>query len=399
VLGGRLGRYLGAVVIGLLPPILQELLPPTNPPTVEAPVATAKLIATGQESELVRSVGIARTRRASERVVMSIGPGRLGALNDGDRLDVSAEVQISTTCVNRSRRCIGRRYRFSPIVTARLVLSGHRKRGVHGRRISGRKRVVCSQHRPDRNHHCTLTVAGGIASVNGSKTPCAPDRCHVNVVVGAHHRRAKRGQRIVLGGDDPRGRVVQDKGRLNVVRVPAQRPPQTRLRVGELLKRSIPVRPRKGTRRRVVYSVAVPELRDGEVIAADGRFATRIGRLRYNAFVSSRLILADRPGAVRVTKAVRPIASREGRLGEHNGFNCTQGPSGYRTPCVTRKAGAVRIRENAVDAKTGEPLTLYVNLVASVRPRLGGPKRRPRHFHRARLAPAGGLDLVRYGVG
>jgi hypothetical protein len=390
----------GALVVGLLPPILLELLPPLGAPLpADRPVAQAKLIATGHESELVRSVGIARTRRASERVVMSIGPNRLGALNDGDRLEVSAEVQVSTTCVDRGRRCIGRRYHFSPIVTARLVLSGHRKRGVHGRRMSGRKPVVCSQRRPDRNHHCTLTVAGGVASVNGSKTPCAPHRCHVNVVVGAPHRRARRGQRIVLGGDDPRGRVDQDKGRLNVVRLPAQRPPRTRLRVGELLKRSVPVRPRRGTRRRVVYSVAVPELRAGEVIAADGRFATRIGGLRYNAYISSRLILADRPGAVRVTKAVRGFGTREGRFGEHNGFNCTQGPSGYRTPCVTRKAGAVRIRKDAVDAKTGEPLTLYVNLVASVRPRLGGPKRRPRHFHRARLSPAGGLDLVRYGVG
>jgi hypothetical protein len=242
-------------------------------------------------------------------------------------------------------------------------------------------------------------VAGGVAKLNSSKLGCAPDRCHVNLVVGAHHHRAGRGQRIVLGGDDPRGKVVQDKGRLNVVRVPAQRPPRTRVRVGSLLKRSLPVRPRKGTRRRVVYSVAVPELREGEVIAADGRFATRIGGLRYNAFVSSRLILADRPGAVRVTKPVRGIASRAGRLAEHNGFNCTQGPSGYRTPCVTRKAGAVRIRNDAVDPKSGEPVTLYVNLVGSVRPRLSGPKRRVRHFHRARLAPAGGLDVVRYGVG
>lgn len=395
--GPRFGRWLGVLLTGLLPPILLELLPPVAAP-VDAPAPAARLIATGQESELVRSVGIKRTRRASERVVMSIGPGRLGNLADGDRLAVSSEVQVSTTCADRGRRCVGRRYHFGPIVTARVVLFGHGKRGTHGRPLSGRKRVTCWQRRPNRNHHCTLTIGGGGGTIDQSKMPCAPDRCHVNLVVGAHHRRARRGHRVILGGDRPDGRVVQDKGRLNVVTLPAERPPRTRVRVGELLKRSLPVRPRSGSRRRVVYSVAVPELRAGEVLVADGRFATRIGALRYNAFVSARMILADRPGAVRVTKVVRPIASREGRFGEHNGFNCTQGRSGYRTPCVTRKAGAVRIRRDAVDAKTGKPITLYVNLVASARPRLGGPRRHPRHFHRARLSPAGGLDLIRYGI-
>ncbi len=390
---------MSAVLIAL-PPILVELLPPLAPaPPAPAPGPEVRLIATGKQSELVRSVGIARSRKASERVVMSIGPRRLGPLGKGDRLAVSAEAQVSTTCAERSRRCIGRRYRFDPIVTARLVLSGHRKRGVRGRALSGRKRVVCAQRRPNRNHHCTLTLAGGGTRIgNLAKIPCAPDRCHVNLVVGAHHGRARRGNRIVLGGDRAGGKVVQDKGRLNVVRLPAERPVRTRVRVGEPLKRSLPIRPQSGPRRRVVYSVAVPALRAGEVLAADGRFATRIGGLRYNAFVSARLLLAKRPGAIQVTRSIRDLASHGGLLAKHNGFNCTQGPSGYRTPCVTRKAGALRIRNDAVD-KTGAPRMLYVNLVAAARPRLIGPGRRPRAFHRAKLAPAGGLDVVRYGSG
>ena len=389
------GRCLGAVALGLLPPLLEELLPPIGAGGSDGRVPQARLVATGKHSELVRSVGIARRRRASERVVMSIAPGRLRPLRQGVRLAVNAEVQVSTTCAEPGRRCIGRRYRFDPIVTARLVLSGRRKRGLHGRALSGRKRVVCAQRRPDRNHHCTLALPGGGLRVGRSSRlpPCAPDRCHVNLVVGAHHRRARRGHRLILGGDRPGGKIVQGKGRLNVIRLPARRPPRTRVRVGKPLTRSLPIRPQSGPRRRVVYSVAVPELRRGEVLAADGRFATRIGRLPYNAFISSRLILATRPGAVGARGAAREIASHGGRMAEHNGFNCTQGPSGYRTPCVTRKTGALRIRRAAVD-EAGEPLTLYVNLVASARPRLG----RPRDHHRAIVAPAGGLEVVRYGA-
>jgi hypothetical protein len=387
---------LGAVIVGLIP-LLSELLPPVGaPPQPGSPQPSdeVRLISTSKQSELIRSVKVSRTRRASERVAMSIPPGRLGPLRTDDQLDISAEVQVSTTCAERGRRCIGRRYDFDPIVTARLVLSNRGKEGVHGAPLSGRERIVCAQRRPDRNHHCPFTVVGGRAGTGGSGPACAPDRCHVNLVVGAHHRRAVPGHRIVLGGDRPSGKVVQDKGRLNVIRVPDANTARSEVRVGAPLHGSLPIRPPEGTRRRVVYSVAVPELRAGEVLAADGRFETRIGKLRYNAFVSSRLILATRPGAVSAPGAVRDVASHGGLMAEHNGFNCTQGSSGFKTPCITRKAGAARIVNDAVD-DAGVPLTLYVNLVASARPRLG----RARDFHRAILAPAGGLDVVRYGAG
>ena len=49
----------------------------------------------------------------------------------------------------------------------------------------------------------------------------------------------------------------------------------------------------------------------------------------------------------------------EGRITESNGFNCAQGPSAYRTPCLTRKAGLLEIVRDAVDRR-GHPKPLGI---------------------------------------
>ena len=45
---------------------------------------------------------------------------------NGDTLTVFAEVQATTTCVDRTERCIGRPYDFSPFISAKLAITAGR---------------------------------------------------------------------------------------------------------------------------------------------------------------------------------------------------------------------------------------------------------------------------------
>ena len=84
-------------------------------------------------------------------------------------------------------------------------------------------------------------------------------------------------------------------------------------------------------------------------------------------------------------------ATDRGRLTAANGFNCTQGPSHYRTPCRSVKSGVIAIRHSPVDRR-GRPRPLYVNLVS---------RSKPKHTAAlegdfARIESRGFLDVVRY---
>src|SRR5665809_43600 len=50
---------------------------------------------TGNDSELLKTIPIGNRLSSKERVVMSLQPGQLGNLADGDRLDATAEVEVS----------------------------------------------------------------------------------------------------------------------------------------------------------------------------------------------------------------------------------------------------------------------------------------------------------------
>ena len=80
--------------------------------------------------------------RAQEpRVVLSLGPGKLGGLERGGRLELSSEVQLTVDCDKRSRRCAGRPYRFDPRLTVTLEV---------GKRRSARRQGACD--RPPHAH-------------------------------------------------------------------------------------------------------------------------------------------------------------------------------------------------------------------------------------------------------
>ena len=141
----------------------------------------------------------------------------------------------------------------------------------------------------------------------------------------------------------------------------------------------------------MIYSVRMPRLNRGDILTARARQTTAIGQLPYSAYVNSEVILAGTPGATHPSRVAKRSAALRGRITEANGFNCTQGPSAFSTPCVTLKTGLLVMRRDAV-SRRGRPKPLYVNLVSRSFPKLA----RARPGDRARIKRAGRLEVTRF---
>jgi hypothetical protein len=346
---------------------------------------------TGNDSELVDTLPITRRAARKPRVVMSLGPSDLPTLRRGDRLEASAELQVSDTCVKAGPRCIGRRYSYSPFASARLILAaGEHVRG--GRRaipLTTRRSVHCGQRRPNRNHHCVLVFRHARRRIaHPRRLPCRPARCFLNLVAEAHHDGARAGNVMVVGADGPGGSVQQDKGRLNAV-VARHRASATRRRTRRRVAHRLRVEAHGASPSRVAYSLRTSHLRAGDILVATAAQRTSIAGLAYNLFVSDHLILATRRGATNPTGPARRVGSLHGQLSEANGFNCTHGPSAYPSPCLTQKAGMIEIHHRPT--RHGHGVPLYVNVVCHVLPKLAQPGP---HDH-ARVLPGGYLEVRR----
>jgi hypothetical protein len=331
----------------------------------------AELATTGSDSELRKAVPIAKQPGARDRVVMQLAPDALQTIEAGDTLRASGEVQISTTCVDPGARCIGRNYSINPTITARIVLSPSPEAAGGSLPLSPVRSALCKQQRPNRNHHCTLAIPNIDTTISDlSALPCPPDACYVNMILGAVNKKAKKGDVVVLGADRPDGTTVQDKGRLNLVQARATVPAPTVSSSDVLTNTELPLTDSGHERRRTVYSVAIPAPRKGEVLSFDSSYVNDISSLRFNTFISSRVITAESPTATDSTGIAKNAIPLRGQATESNGFNCTLGRSGFTNACTTVKAGAVRITRDVVDPTTGLPATIYLNVLASAKPLL-----------------------------
>jgi hypothetical protein len=353
----------------------------------------ARLATTGNHSELRAKVPISTKPFGAERIAMSLSPDELPQLRAGDTLRISSEVQVSTTCAYEHPRCIGRHYRFNPKVTARVLFSSGPDLRAPSVQIGETREVRCTQRRPDRNHHCVLTIPNFDVAFDPLAAICPTGACYVNLAVGAWHRKAGSRNKVVLGGDRPDGTVAGDKGRLNVVRFSGATPVSSLS--GDLLSTdSLPVTEPEDTRRRVVHSVAVPNPRAGEVLAFDASYVADVDHLPYNAYVQTQVIVTDSPTATQPQGIGKQASILAGYATEGNGPNCTQGRSGFQSPCTLSKAGAIRFDGDAVDA-AGNPIPLYLNVVAWAEGRLVAS---PKDGDRVMLRPAGGIRVTRFGV-
>jgi hypothetical protein len=383
----------GVGLAALIPPLFPSPPAPPAPPPGDGGGGgvSVKIASTGDKSETRQTVPIARRPGGGSRVAMSMTPSQLPSLDPGDVLAVSAEVQVTTDCLNGEppRQCKGSSYRYNPVVGAQLVLAGNSEAatGSGTLALEGRRRIVCRQKLPSREHHCMIVfTAAELPVADPSSLPCAP-QCHVNLVIDAHNPRARANDRLIIGSTGPNGGVVQDKGRINVIRTrgadpsaqPLPTPPGTVTAathsplIGGL---TLDKPPRKA----VVYSQPVEGLEAREQLAARAIMKTGVVRLRHNANVSAQIILADSPTAIHPSKAIRDISLLGGEITENNGFNCTQ----RTTPCTTDKVGVLGIIHDA-------PGIVYVNVVLSIG-RIGG---RSPGDNLVRVTE-GGLELTRY---
>ena len=314
---------------------------------------------TERQAELRETVPIARRFGRKTRAVLSLP---LPMVRKGDRINVNGEVLVSTTCVDRLPRCIGDRYGFDPRLRAQIVIAGRRRSAGPGTlAISRSVKHTCQQTRPNRNHHCPLVVSRASVVIDRPRRlPCRPSKCRVNMVVDAHQQRAEGGEVVLIGADRPDGSVDQGKARLNAA-ISREGAGITKVRrsTGHRLVRRLPPSPDGG--HRIVYSQRMERLQAGDVLLVRARQRTAIMQLPY--FIGSKVVVGTRPRAKRASTFARRIVPRHGTATETNGFNCTLGPSAFRSPCVTKKAGLALIRRTP-RRPGGGPRPLFVNLVS-----------------------------------
>jgi hypothetical protein len=336
-----------------------------NEPDLKPLGGVVRTATTGNRSERVKTIPISRRRGGKRRVVMSLGPDGIGGLRAGDRIYSTAEVEVSV-CLKPNElhgghpSCIGRTYGYDPKVRADLVL-GHGPEATRGATLAS-KRIECSQHQPNRNHHCVIVIDDGVFTVPDGEAPCSPEDCHVNLVLDAYDDSAKAGHKLVVGAASDGQHIQGDKGRVNIARFrpgsgDVVRPQVTQQKV----RGSLPIADEgNDVKEHAVYSIPLANLRTGEQLVVDGKLVTRIGMHTYNVFQRTGLVLSEGPlSASRSGWPERVGDVVNGQVSEANGFNCTQGNSAHEDPCTARKVGVLEITRDA-------PKTLYLNLVAGM---------------------------------
>ena len=324
-----------------------------------------RVATTGNHSERVQTLPITRKQGAKRHVVMSLGPSRLPDLTEGDRVEISAELQVTTNCRIPGPRCRGPSYGYSPRIRAKLVLapSARAKRAPMARAISGVKRETCTQKRPQYEHHCVLVFTrAGFDVGNPSHLPCNLDDCHVNLVADAHHPSARAGELVMVGGLTPDGKIRQDRGRINAVRY-------RDVVAGDFASTQVS-RPRKrrlapNFERSVVISKRLDGLERNDQLAVRATLRTAISHLPYAVRTSVYLILAESPRATRPGAFVTGRASNFGEISENNGSNCTTPPG----TCTYRKVGVIEMRRDSTDAQDRDR-PLFVNVVTVLGPKV-----------------------------
>ncbi len=178
-----------------------------------ASLASVEVASTGNDSELVRTVPITTPARAKPTVVMSLGGDRLPQLARHDVLRASAELEVTTDCLERVRGCQGDPYQFDPEVRARLILARDAK-ATEGVEL-GQQRITCHQLRPNREHHCVIVFDFARHAVDADHPPQ-----HVNLVVEAFDDAAGSDHKLIIGAASAdESHVEHDKGRISVVRL------------------------------------------------------------------------------------------------------------------------------------------------------------------------------------
>lgn len=352
-------------------------------PSAQAADPKIRLATSGDHSEMIDRLPIARGGKARPRVVMSIPVHRVGGVERGDELAMSAELQTTTDCDAPGPRCLGDPYHYNPVVTTYAVLaSSPTAAGEHGTSVlAGPKSQPCRQAKPNREHHCVL-VRDGRPRLVGAGDVCLKSRCFVNLVAVASSPRAHADEFLAVGGLRPNGTVPQDRGRLNLIRTSPGGNPEHRTAVTS---RPVSEELRLDQERGSVLARRLGGLDGGDQLVVGAKAKVDISHLPYNVVLSSQLIVTDRRGDVVRGRGASFVSSR-GELDEGNGFNCTQN----KGRCTIKKVGVLTVQE-APRTRSGKPMPLFISLVT----RAGPKQQEAAPGDRVRVA-GGTLRVTRY---
>jgi hypothetical protein len=389
----RLNRLLQAAgivcVIGALGAGLMQVRAESAGARRAQPAPTVLVATSGSYSETRKTIPITKRAKADRQVVMSMSARRLPDLRAGDRLKLTAELQVTVDCREPGSRCAGRPYLYNPRIGSQLVLArGPGATGGPGATPVSGRRVISCRGKPlsSRQHHCVIVFTHASFDVHRlGALPCSPGSCRVNMVLDAHNRHAHHGNKLVIGANKPSGRIIQDRGRINAIRLhPGSQPPPPMEVTRKRRHRSIPL----DETRTVVLSRRLDGLTKGGQLAVLARYRADVSRLRYTARVTTHLILARSPRATKPSPRVaRMSSSLQGQIAEANGSNCTK----VQTPCPYTKVGVLRMRRDARN-RGGHRIPLYVNLFV-----VSNPKRaRARRGDRLAILPHPKLKVARY---
>ncbi len=345
--------------------------------------------------EKEKTIPITKRAGGAPRVVASLPPEQVGNVQPGGTVEGFAEIEVSVTCLEPSPQCIGKRYTFSPDVSAQLVLAKSAK-DRNGLAVGKPVKIECSQQLPDRNHHCRLVINRSRTIDRDDRLPCAS--CHLNVVMTAWHHEAKKGNVLVIGGDSDHG-VEQGKAALSSANFSASPAAfkTSRIGPGNRVRSRVPIVDRSSSSQEVVvYSLPLQELHRGEQLLVDARAVLSIKGLPYNVLIQPELIVAEGPKETEFTGLPVQVFTNNGKISNENGANCTRGKSYFTDPCHVRKVGAARIIRNARSKPRndkGPYKTLYLNLVVGASQEFGGNH----HSSDAAKVLSGSIKVRRYG--
>jgi hypothetical protein len=343
------------------------------------------------QAELVETIPITKTPGERRVVVMSLGPDKdpdscLPDLEGGDRLEVEVEVEVTTDLATAQARtdgpAVGQPYDYAPAVVAELVLA--QDRGSTGPKAgeaigfgeSERLKLDHTQHHGVLSFQSALRLpAGGVPWKPGS---------HLNLVLSASHENAGNGELLLIGQNEPGGKVSGDMGAICAIRV---RPGATdRPKPSEQTKRLVNSKlPLQGEVKRVIYSLPLKDLKKNEQLLVAGRVDASAAGLGYPARLKNRAFLADSPDQVEPDGKgyAASIASAAAQVGKANGFNCLPD---HRQVSYSKR-GVVRMLDDSRK-------TLYLNIAGVA----GDPEKHGRPDS-LELLESGELSVTRISPG
>ena len=327
--------------------------------TTADPSDPAHLAYKTHNAEQIKTLPIERNASRSPKALITLPPSKVGAFRAGDMVWAQGEYEMTICLKSRAgpqSPCVGKVYPYDPKLTAHLLLSPS-KRPDHPRAvaISRRRALQCSQHIPNANRHCLMTVPPGKERLQHD---CSP--CYLHMVVSASHRRAKTGHKVTMGSFDDDLRIYQNRAGLSMLRLRDTDMPR-RDSTSKILN-SFKLRPesQEGPRK-TIYSLPIRNPRAGDTYWVESKYVAKVGHLPYNAAIRNELILGKKASSNEPRGlyglAEYPVVS------PRNGWTCTGGRSGHDSPCAIYKGGVLRFKN---DSNQTYHLNLTVGASASM---------------------------------